>query len=225
MKNRQFEKNVEKAKRFAKQWKMTHKLTKRGNYVPHSYTGDEKALSWWDDVFFPLGSQLIVVNWTHPRMRYKDAIEEASYDEMLKRRSPPRYDLLEVSTPIYKKVGNGKRKRVVAWRLPSVSNDVIAWNHEWQQLEKEMLVKSNIIIRPSMNVKQRPWGRVVDICIPVEVNSQADIEDVASYVRAVLTGNVSFHSCYFDGYSYDCNDWIHDMEYMDKMIEVKCEAE
>jgi hypothetical protein len=188
--------------------------------VPHSYTGVEKALSWWDDVFFPLGSQLIVVNWTHPRMRYKDEVEAASYDEMLKRRQPPKYDLLEVSAPIYKKVGNGKRKRVVAWRLPTViSGDVVEWNEEWQQLEKEMRVKSDIIIRPSMNVKQRPWGRVVDICIPMEVKSQDDVEDLSAFVRAVLTGNISFHSSYFNNYSYGCNDWVRDMEYMNKTIE------
>jgi hypothetical protein len=221
MKNKQFEKNVETAKRFVKQWKATHRLTKRGNYVPHSYEDGEKALSWWDDVYFPLGSQLVIVNWTHPRMRYRDAVADVAYDEMVKRRPPPKYDSFEKSTPIYKKVGNGKRKRVIARRLaPSFSSSVKEWNDEWRQLKKEMLLKSDIIIRPSMTVKQMSHARVVDICMPIEVKSQADVEDLATYVRAVLTGVAAFESCYPADYSYGCNDWARDMEYLDKMLGV-----
>jgi hypothetical protein len=220
MKNRQFEKNIEKAKRFVKRWKMTHKLTKRGHYVPHSYTGVEKALSWWDDVFFPLGSQLVVVNWTHPRTRYKDAVEELAYEEANKREPQPDYNLFGEAEPVYEKVGNGNRKKIIAWRLPSAaSNPALKWANEWRRIEEEMLPKSNIVIRPSFNVKQRPWGRVVDICMPIEVKSQADVEDLATYVRAVLTGVAAFESCYPDGYSYGCNDWVRDMECMNKKID------
>jgi hypothetical protein len=221
MKNKTFDKKRQLAKSFVKQWKMTHKLTERGNYLPHSYTGEQPVLSWWDDVFFPLGSQLVVVNWTHPRMRYRDAVEDVAYEEMIKRKPHPNYDLFEESTPVYKKLGNGNRKRIIAWRLPqSTSNPALEWTNEWRQLEEEMLPKSNIVIYPSMRVRQTSWARVVDICLPIEVKNQEAIEDVASYVKGVLSGIVSFHSCYPDGYKYNCENWVQDMEYMNKMIDV-----
>jgi hypothetical protein len=195
-------------------------LTKRGNYVPHSYTED-KFLSWWDDVFFPLGSQLIAVYWTHPRTRYKDEVESASYDELVNRRPLPKYDLFEQSTPIYRKLGKSGRKRVVAWRLPTtISSDVTEWNEQWQQVEKQMLVKSDIVVEPSMYVKQMNWARVVHICTPIEINSREDVEGLAELVKDVLTGAISFESCYPSDYSYSCNDWVRDMEYMNKMLEV-----
>jgi len=220
MKNPYVEKNIKAAKIFANKWKNTHRLTERGNYLPHSYTG-ERVLSWWDEVLFPLGSQLVIVNWTHPRMKYRDEVESAAYDEMLRRKPLPDYNLFEKSTPIYKKVGKGSRKRIIYWKFPA-PNDNTEWNKEWRELKNQMLEKSDIVIRPSMTVKQTNRGRVVDICLPIEVVDQKSIEDVASYVKGVLCGVVSFQSCYRDGYSYGCADWVKDVEILNHRSDSQC---
>ncbi len=212
MKNKDFERKREAAKRYAKQW--NNPLTERGNYIPNQFDGSKK-ISWWDDIFFRHGSQLIAVWWDHPRLRYQDRCKSLAYDELVKIKPKKETDWLEGSEKIYKYLGKSKkRKRVEFYRMLDMTQSQTDWYDELKAREEELLMTSDVVIRPSITITQYDWCRGVDICLPVEVVDEASLEDVADQVRDVLSGRKKFSDLYPEGYAYTREDWIRDSAIM-----------
>lgn len=208
MKNKEFERKIQSAKRYAKQWK--HRLSAKGNYIPHCYDGSKK-IGWWDDVFFRYGSQVIAVWWTHPRLQYQDQCYSIAYDEAVKTKPEEKTDWFEGAEKIYEYLGKAKkRKRIAFYRLPTTAQSQRDWHDALKAREEELLKTSDVVIRPSITIKQYDWCRGVDICLPVEVIDKMSLEAMADLVRDVLSGRKKFSDLYPEGYTYTREDWIRD---------------
>lgn len=206
MKNSQFERARQSAKCYVKRWASNRKLTERGNYVVHHFDGTPR-LSWWGDVFFRLGSQVVAVWWTHPRLQYHDACENAAFDQVDELRAHKS----NAAVPLYKIVGKNKnRKKVVAWRLKETPEEQRKWRDEWKRIKEHLLKTSDVIVRPSMTIKQYDWCRGVEICLPIEIIDQRGLEDVADIVRSILSGKKKFEDFYPVDYAYGRDEWAVD---------------
>lgn len=206
VKNKNFEYRRQAAKKYAKTWHCASKLSSRGNYIYHYYDPDNlKSEGWWDDVSFMVGSQVVVVAWVHPRMKYSDETSEAAYS--LAEPSPSSNFLLD-STPIYKKKGKNKnRKKIVAYECKPSGQELKEWHDKLQTIRDAVRKTSDIRIKPSITIEQLDYCRFVELCIPVEVIDQKSLEDMTDLARLIIKDRGMLDVLY-PGYEYGKEQWI-----------------
>lgn len=209
MKNQSTERKIKKAKRYAKSWAGTRQLNEQGNYIVHSYE-EPKEVSWWDDVSFKLGSQVVVVWWIHPRQHYQDLCEQRIDEQMP---SPPisADDFLEGSTPNYKKVGkNGNRKKIVSYTLPPFSQELSDYYERKKQATNELLKFGDVVAKPFIKIKQYDWGRGVELCVPIEVLNENDVNELVEIAKKLITRQTTidelFPNCQYDKHNFSAED-------------------
>lgn len=208
MKNRHFDWMRKSAKEYAKSWRRHHEINADGNVLYHVYDNPDcqKTEGWWDDVAFRLGSQVVIVWWTHPRMGFSDETSElahAATDHLYDKTE----DWLTGGKKIYKKIGKNKnRKRLVATQMPESPISIRTWVDALRAAETEIRATTDIVIRPSISVKQLSWARGVSICAPWEAIDVTSVNHVANEVKRILAGEVTLGEL-FPGYTYTREDW------------------
>ena len=212
MKNPAIEYKIKKAKAYAKKWHSTRNLSAKGNFVPHFYPSTAtRALGWWDDVGFMMGSQVVMVAWVHPRLKYDNQCENLAYDQIAHLRPTTR--CLDHSTKVYKTAGKSKkRKSVYGFRLKDVTGDSAQWFNTWRDTIQKIRADNTVTVTPHFTVTQQDWCRFVSICVPLEVIDQQSLEDMADMVRSILRGETSVYELFPD-YSYTSQDWLKEQQY------------
>ena len=204
MKNKHFDRKRSAAKLYAKSWHRANKLTPLGNALIHCYETPKKY-GWWDDVMFRLGSQVVVVWWVHPRMTFSDETSEMAHDLLP---PAPEWNIRANSTPVYKKVGKS-RKKTVAYTMAPVHKSFADWCEEWDNHKEQIRRTTDLVIRPSMKVKQLDWCRGVSLCIPEEAVDAASVEKVAEIAKKLLRRETTLEEPY-PGYGYTRHDYEHE---------------
>lgn len=203
MKNKRIEAKIRNAKRYAKAW--NRPVNAQSNYIVHCYD-EPKQYGWWDDVFFKLGSQVVAVWWVHPRQRYVYLCDELVEQTL----SRPPIDMTTNSfttTPIYPTNANNKKnsKKAKQYQV-TFSPNRLALFEEKQKLRQQILLTSDIVVTPYMQVMQYDWCRGVDICLPMEVVDETSVDELALIVRKLLTCETTLAELYPD-YHYSKFDW------------------
>lgn len=198
MKNKRVERKIASAKRYAKTCGYTM-------YIPHVYDYSKKDFSWWDDISFRFGSQRISVAWIHPRMAYRDKVEDVTY-EMANAEFPYREkgDWLDETTPNYKKVGKSRKKVISHTMAHSTKRN--GFFDRWGELMAEHSKTSDIVIRPSIHIEQWQHARGVMITAPLEVFCEEDCYILRNVVASLLDGRNTLQSLFGD-YTYSKDDW------------------
>lgn len=198
-----------KQERLRRQMKQYHRhhpwnLGLNGVYIPHLYPAD-RQLSWWDDIGFVLNDRRVMVWWVHPRMNYADAIKDMAWEEAGD--SPLSSDDLFVSDKVWKKAGRS-RKKVIAYKArptPDAQQEFYAKiNIIESRLEAEGI---DLAVRPSMTKKSHGWCTGIDLCIPIEVRSDADATGLAVLARRLIKGETTLAD-EFPGYEYGREAWL-----------------
>lgn len=211
MKNKYFDLMRASSKKYAKNWKRQHEVNADGNVLYHVYDNPDcqKTEGWWDDVAFKLGSQVVIVWWTHPRMRFSDVTSDLAHtatDHMYDRSD----DWLTGGEKIYKKIGKNKnRKRHIMTRMPESSTSTKNWVAALRDSEREIRATTDIVIRPSMKIEQISWARGVSICAPWEAIDVTSVNHMANEVKRILGGEVTLEEL-FPGYTYTKDDWANE---------------
>lgn len=205
MKNKHFEWMRAEAKKYAKTWWRNSTVNKDGNALYHCYT-EPKTEGWWDDVAFRLGSQVVIVWWVHPRMKYSDTVENMAI-EACNHLYPHDDNWFEGGTKIYKKLGkNKKRKRHIMTQMKESSSSMKKWSDALRAKEKEIHSDNEISVRPSISVQQLSWARGVELCMPVEAVDAISVNEMANIAKRLLKGEVTLEQL-FPGYTYTKEDW------------------
>lgn len=206
MKNSRIEHKIAAAKRYAKSWHRYPEMTPNGVVLYHSYPEEHKKTEgWWDDAAFRLGSQIVMVCWVHPRMRYSDMTSEIARAQM-----PPAPDskFFEGGVKNYRRIGKNKnRKRLVSTTLTPFSGEFSEWCDLLNKRTIEIQETSDIQVRPEIKVTQCDWARLVDVCMPVEAVDAQSVEDMTLAVKDILAGNITLQDLFGD-YVYDRNTWL-----------------
>ena len=164
-----------------------------------------RAQTWWDDISFVLNSRRVMVWWVHPRMKYRDAIDDAAWKQMGE--SPMQDDHSFNGKTIYKPAGRS-RKRIVAYRS-SPTPDALAAHYEKRREIKRQLERDgmNHIVTPSMSITNLNWCTGVDLCVPLEIRCQADAVALAALARKLLTREATL-ATEFPSYTYGQVEWL-----------------
>lgn len=206
MKNKYIEHKIRKAKHYAKKWGSTRKLNEHGNYIIHKYD-ESKTISWWDDVFFKFGSQIIAVWWVHPRQYYHDLCTEKINEQ----RPYPNLNFDEIftaSTPNYKSVGKtGKRKKISSYTSAECSAEITHHFTTRQHALNQLLTNGDIIAQPFIKITQYDWCRGVELCLPIEILNEHDVNTLVDITKQLLMRTTTIDKL-FPNYQYDKNDWV-----------------
>lgn len=166
-------------------------LNTEGLYVPHEYP-KRRELSWWDDVGFILNGRRVMVWWVHPRMKYADAIDDAGWAEV---GEPP----TSLSSPLdpdsctkqYKRQGRS-RKKVVGYKSAPQAAEATDFFDRLNTIQCRMEAEGiDMVVRPSMSITTLDWCLGVELCLPFEVLTEADVVSLADTVRQILKGGRS----------------------------------
>jgi hypothetical protein len=182
------------------------KQTYKGIKVYHDYPESmQGTCSWWDDLAFRIGSQVVAVSWRHLRQAYQEEIRDLSYKAMAPyepAEAPAMFDF-NAHTKIYRKIGNG-RKKLSAYQMDTASD--LGWAEYYQRrrdMEEELLQTSVIAVKPRMTVTLSPWSKHVELVCPFEVRSEPELLALAAYTKALLTRRAALPNV-----SYSAIDWI-----------------
>lgn len=206
MKNKFIEKYRESAKRYSKTTRADSRWnSKLGLRVYHVYD-EPKPLTWWDDVAFLHGSQQITVWFVHPRMAYHDHI-----DDLVQKSLEPREKvgcIFDEATPNYKFLGkNKKRKKIVSWTMDPIVDR--AYFDNWRKTTEEMCNTSDYVQRCSISIQQYSYCRGVELVVPVEIRSEADLVKIKDIVLQHLA-DPTYFGREFGECQYTSTDWVRE---------------
>ena len=191
----------------------TYHANKRGDAFDkgvlafHRY--DECAaddLSWWDDCQIIVNRRRVMIWWTHPRFKYRNAIENSAWEAAGE--SPPPGDWLATirSNPVRKKVGKS-RSRIVAYKSSEPDAEHRAYYDKLRAAEDRIADEGlDLVVRPSLARRSLDWCTGLDLCIPVEVRNIAELQALAAIGRRLLKGETTLGRLY-PGYEYGRNAW------------------
>lgn len=206
MKNKHFERRREAAKRYKKTRNRGGDVD--GVSIIHSYA-EPKALSYWDDFSFVLGSQRIIVTWVHPRMAYMSAAEDEADEIVLREHGPaPEWNLFSKNKVVHKRVGKS-RKKVQYYEGSAVPLDYKTYYDTVRAETERLKLESTITIKPSIHLMQWATGRNVDITYPVELLNETQVIAFAKLLKSHLQGHCDLFAGLAD-YSYTAADWQRD---------------
>jgi hypothetical protein len=184
------------------------RLSPGGLYVPHCYKETKPdALSYWDDVGFVLNGRRIIVWWTHPRLHYSDALDDAV------RAACPRPEtscsIFDGAIKNYKLIGkSGKRKKLVSYTTRTQSPEWRSYYDELQAMTLQMSATGiDFECRASWKWERLRWAMGVSLVAPLEVRSEKDLAGVADLARRLILQKTTLED-EFPGYRYGRNDWI-----------------
>jgi hypothetical protein len=183
-------------------WRLTD-----GLFIPHAYP-DELAteLSWWDDVGFILNRRRVIVHWIHPRMAYRDAIEEQAMAEVPDPRDPDGGLDFDKEEKHWRRLGRSRKKLVVT--RANFSDEQRAYFDAVNKREQE-LVRAGIdlIVSPSMRVKRYWWATAIDLVAPIEVRSEKAARELAALAKRLLKRETTVAAEWPD-YRYGRDTWL-----------------
>ena len=156
----------------------------RGSVITMHVFEPTRLLSWWDDISFVLNNRRVMVWWVHPRMKYRDAIDDAAWKQVGD--FPSHEAHLLSGEKIFKSAGKS-RKRIVAYRSPTTP-DALASHYEKLWAIKRQLQRDGIdhTVAPSMSITHLNWCTGVDLCVPVEIRCQADADALLTGITGVF---------------------------------------
>lgn len=201
MRNKQFEIKRNLAKAYSRKWKYASS-TIDGIFLYHSYS-TPKTHGWWDDVSFKVGSQVIVVAWQHPRMKFADLTSDEAYKII----GPSGGHHIIEKTPIYKKLGKN-RKKVIATSFDYQPVDP-TWFNRLREKTVEIRKETDIVVRPSIEIDQLDYCRFVSLVAPIEAVDEESVLDMGRIARRIIRGDTSLEELFGD-YVYTKEDWIKD---------------
>lgn len=206
--------NQERLGRLMRQYHRKHPWRlEDGLRIPHAYP-KPRVLSWWDDVGVVLNGRRVMVWWVHPRMAYSDAI-----DEWVSREAGepplPLFDSSQRRVVNWKKVGRSRKKSLgyTYFKTPDPHPEYTA-NHK--AIEARMFLEGiDCLVRPSMLVKRESWGMGIELCMPVDVRTEAEARAMAMFTKRLVKGETTLAQ-EFPGYQYGQAEWVAEVSLRDR---------
>ena len=202
MKNR----HVEQTLRAARQYHRNHPWRMKGGLCTPFAHLEPDALTWRDDVGFVLNGRRVMVWFSHPRMKYSDAISDLAWTDMGE--APQDIgSMFEDSGKNWKKVGRS-RKKVVLYTMKPFSVELSAYYDEKRNNDLRIQAEGiDLVVRPSIEVKTLSWCTGVSLCVPVEVRQETDLVALAALAKRLIKHEVTLDQLY-PGYEYGREDWL-----------------
>jgi hypothetical protein len=194
----------------AKDYHRSHSLgvDASGIYTRHVFE-PERLLSWWDDIGFILNNRRVMIWWVHPRLRYSDAVKEASWKAAGE--FPRSEEPIPDADPQFRRVGRS-RKKVISY-LSRQTSPLVREFYDRVSLLQEQLAETGIdhFVGPSFEVGHYCWGTGVELCAPNEIRTHADAVALVALARRLLKRQTTC-AIEFGDYGYGKADWLREAD-------------
>lgn len=202
MKNKYYEYLRKKRKEFRKRELGNIVFNDKKIRVYHVYDELERPeYSWWDDVAFITPSNYYTIWWIHPRMKYRDLCDDIAHEQVS--HLYPKNGLFGDDEKIHQKIGNS-RKKIVGYRSkPSHKN---VWFEELEKAKNKISREGDVIARPHFKIQPMEHAKGIDICYPMEIQNEQDLEKLVDIVKKILAREITFDEL-VNGYTYTKNEW------------------
>lgn len=180
---------------------------KYGIRIYHLYEGFEQPLAWWDDLAFRRNNYKVVVWFVHPRMEYKDRVEDIAHKDV-PHPSESFSSLFPDKGKNYRKVGKS-RKKLVSYTMGDTGVSRRNWYDEFKKRTEELLVSSDVVIRPSIEVKTYDYCLGVSLCVPIEAVNEKGLVVLKDLTLKLLRGETTLEK-EFPGYTYGASNWVEE---------------
>lgn len=178
-----------------------------GVIVRHLYHDmTPETLTFWDDAVFIVNDYRVALWWVHPRHQYHELVEAEALRRIGHLR--PESDLLADMTPNYKKLGRS-RKKIVSWTHRSTTDEYRRYFDLLSDMERQVGQEVAFEVRPSMKIAWYSWCKGLNLCVPFEVRSEADLIAL-SHVARRLVKRESTLAEEFGNCVYRQADWLAD---------------
>lgn len=178
-----------------------------GLRIPHCYS-EPRTLSWWDDVGFVLNGRRVMVWWVHPRMKYRDRIEQMAFEAAQPFYPKDKPGLFDNATKIYRKMGR-RRKKITGYQMAETPEATKQWYARIEEEEARLTREADFVIQPSLKIKSLDWCLGVELCAPLEIRNKADVRALAELGRRLVKRETTLEQ-EFPGYAYHREDWLRD---------------
>ncbi|MDO8714467.1 MAG: hypothetical protein Q7K13_08325 [Polynucleobacter sp.] len=167
------------------------------------------TLTFWDDAVFIVNDYRVSLSWTHPRLQYKELIEEEARNRTENQR--PDVDLFANAIPNYKRVGRSRKKIVSS---TCVSDDRMKAYYDLLRTTENVVEREvPFIVAPFMKIKWYDWAKGMELCLPFEVRSVGDLKTLTEIARSLVMRKATLHE--LCGASvYTQTDWLRDSKIM-----------
>lgn len=171
-------------------------------------------LTWWADFGFMLNGCYIIVDWVHPRMAFKDAVRDVAFKQVGHLYKDTHNDtLMNRSVPVYKKLGKS-RKKIHVWRTTHKKLNTDGFLLALKLAEDALAQEADFVIKPSVSIEWKKYGKSVSVCAPVEVRSINDVASLALILKRVLKREISIDDA-FNHYRYTRLNWLEEFKLED----------
>jgi hypothetical protein len=164
------------------------------------------TLTYWDDTVFLVNDYRVALWWVHPRHQYHELVQEEARQRLGDLR--PQRSPLDDMTPNYKKPGRS-RKKMLCWTQRPDGDEYRRYFERLLEMERQVAQEIPFEIRPSMKIAWHDWCRGVNLCVPFEVRSEADLMALSRIARR-LVKRESTLADEFGDYVYGQVDWLND---------------
>ena len=200
----------EKLRRQAKEYHRTNGLAadEGGIQSRHVFEPD-CLLSWWHDLGFVFNKRGMMIWWTHPRLRYADAISDAAWNEA---GTPPKSaSPLFASEPQWKRVGRS-RKKIISYLARETPAELRRYYDHLQNIETRLRATGIVHqVSPALRVTQLKWGTGIDLCVPMELRTKEDAEAIVALSKKLLKRGTTL-ALEFPEYQYGQIEWLNEAQ-------------
>ena len=175
---------------------------KRNIVIYHVYDSPREK-SYWDDVSFVMGKKYVMVCWTHPRYDYSEEINSKAYELANEKYGDSIDSMFDHSIKNYRKVGKS-RKKIVSHTMSTSSRD--EYYEYWKKVEGELLRTSEHRVGTHFKYYACGDAYMLDVCCPVEVRNEDELQQLADLMRKYLSGERSFRED-FGSYTYGAAEY------------------
>lgn len=199
--------------RHVERLRLAAKLHHRTNRAGHFANGaavrhrcapeDARRPSQWEDVTFTINDYRVDLCWISPRRAYRNILEVEALRRVMHLYED---DPFKDATPMYKKVGRSRKKRV-GWDVESTCSRDFA-----DAYDRELAAMSdaeNFVVTPYLKLSWGRYRRLVELCVPAEIRQEADIDALVALARRLVKRATTLAD-EFPMYRYEKSDWLRD---------------
>lgn len=199
---------IEQLKQRAKQFHQHQPLPlTQGLYNVQRLGRSHDAFTYEANAIFVQNDHRVYLHWEHPRLRYMRQVEELAWQQLQRQPSLEQELWIADNSANYRNLSLSSHQ-LLSWS-PASHEARHAFYQELSQKIQEVGQHTDFHIRPALHSYWTAQGRVLELCCPMEVRTEADLQALTAVAKQLLQGKQSLQSLYGDS-DYTQADWVRE---------------
>lgn len=154
--------------------------------------------SWYENVVTSINNYPLLIQWSHPRKIFFQRLQQMTTVEIF-------------TKEIYWNKRQGREAESI--ELHRQWFHLIPPGENRGEVTETILDSDHLRVVPSFHSTWEPFGRIVTVCLPLEVRNLLELEQLIQTVKSIATHSTSLAK-QFPAYSYSAHDWRTDRDFL-----------